>query len=729
MKHARWLLILLLTLLLGATGAMAQGIDADNDGVPFRRDNCPNQPGPPENNGCPFVLGEAIFIPPSDIDGDGLPDSSDNCPTVAGVPENNGCPGVIDPNIPPAVDTDADGTNDPDDQCPTVAGPRENRGCPPASDPPPAAPPTDSDGDGLADPDDQCPTVAGIRENGGCPPTNPPPGVPDSSVPPFTPPVLPTDGCYVTPLNGNQVNVRKQPNLGADILGYLLSGKIYSASGFVMNGPDRWYVLTAYENSTGETGYTSASVALGSNCAEIVPPTISTPPQTADQFATNPLPPQPVLCYLTVGYDAAFYGSAFDPALGDDSIPYAAFYFEQAAGTPIQPGTPVWGVDFINGYNALPPDSPLAFLDPDNAVAAASDMAVVSQAIAGGVSAAFPLAFPNPNGGVMAPNGTMFYRLSSPEHHGNCGPIVGGAPGGLTVADADPGVQALQCFVKPGTTIVSDCWCETSDTACVNLLTAICWGGGAYIDAGPDNTACWYDPLVDSGLQIDMLRTVAGSREIELPLECAMLQGRTTVETCWCPTNDGLCIDRLVATCTSQGGTVEQGTDITSCDYDGLDATKRIDEMTVAVAAGHLDACDDLMVWWFEAPNPYGDPFQLQDMGGGYCNDPFSVFERPATPGMARLIAGRGDSQITDPTENPDCDFNGVPDHQQSPLPPCALDLTSQLPDDSASKETEGWWSEVLRLTCGGSDWIIMLEIDEDGDEVVTDAQCVDDMD
>ena len=78
----------------------------------------------------------------------------------------------------------------------------------------------------------------------------------------------------------------------------------------------------------------------------------------------------------------------------------------------------------IDGFHELPPDSPLAFLNPDNAAAVASDPAVIAAAMNGGVSAAFDLAFPNPNDGIMAPNGTTFYRLSSPEQYGNCGPIV-----------------------------------------------------------------------------------------------------------------------------------------------------------------------------------------------------------------------------------------------------------------------------------------------------------------
>jgi len=634
MKQMRWLLIVLLSLVLGATGAMAQGIDADDDGVPFRRDNCPNEPGPEENGGCPFVL--IVVDPPqqTDTDDDGLPDSDDNCPTVAGPRENRGCPTTDNP--PPAdPDTDGDGTPDSGDECPTVAGPRENRGCPPADNPPPNEPPS----------------------------SEPPPNEPPSSVPPFSPPALPTDGCYVTPANGNQINVRKAPDMTADILGFLLPGVVYAADGYVMNGADVWFQLSTYENSSGALGYSARSVLVYTTCPEI-PADASVGAEAADGFAGNPLP-DVTLCYLSVGYDPSFYGSGFDAQLGDESVAYGAFYFESEPGEPIQAGTPVWGVVFLDGFHELPPDSVLYFQDPDNAVAVVSDQSVIDAAMSGGVGAAFNLAFPNPNGGIMATNGTTFYRLSSPEHVGNCGPIVPDAIDDFAVADGGPDVaQAIQCFTKPGTSTVTDCWCETGDSDCVDFLVSICWGGGAYIDAGPDNTACWFEnvePASDDLVQ-------AGRGDIE----------PTTRDT----------------------------------------------------ARRQLEACgDDLTVWWIEQPNPYGDPFELHDPSGGNCDDPFGgMFDTPPAAGMVRLVTGRSDENITDPTGNPDCDANGIPDNVEFPQPICG-DLTSDLPDGNSAKETAAWWAQVLNLTCGGSDWIIMLEIDEDGDEVVTDAQCTDDLD
>lgn len=53
--------------------------------------------------------------------------------------------------------------------------------------------------------------------------------------------------------------------------------------------------------------------------------------------------------------------------------------------------------------------------------------------------------------------------------------------------------SGMQCGVRPGTTIVQACWCPTNDSACVEQLVAICFGGSAYIEQGPDTTACWYE--------------------------------------------------------------------------------------------------------------------------------------------------------------------------------------------------------------------------------------------
>ena len=69
--------------------------DTDGDGIPDDVDDCPDEPGPPENNGCP------IEVP--DTDGDGIPDDVDNCLDEPGPPENNGCP-ISDPDYKKSCD-------------------------------------------------------------------------------------------------------------------------------------------------------------------------------------------------------------------------------------------------------------------------------------------------------------------------------------------------------------------------------------------------------------------------------------------------------------------------------------------------------------------------------------------------------------------------------------------------------------------------------------------------
>lgn len=144
--------------------------DSDMDGVPDRKDKCPDTPAgvAVDVNGCPI-----------DTDGDGVADYVDDCPTVAGLTSLKGCPdadgdGVADkddkcPDTPKGVkvdakgcpvDTDGDGVADYLDKCPdTPKGVKvDAKGCP-----------IDTDGDGLADYLDKCPTVAGPKENQGCP--------------------------------------------------------------------------------------------------------------------------------------------------------------------------------------------------------------------------------------------------------------------------------------------------------------------------------------------------------------------------------------------------------------------------------------------------------------------------------------------------------------------------------------------------------------------------------
>ena len=108
--------------------------DTDGDGIPDKKDLCPNAAGLPQFQGCP------------DRDGDGIMDSQDSCIDIPGLVRFHGCP-----------DSDNDGTPDKDDACPYNAGSPKTHGCP------------DTDLDGIPDNEDRCPTVAGPASNNGCP--------------------------------------------------------------------------------------------------------------------------------------------------------------------------------------------------------------------------------------------------------------------------------------------------------------------------------------------------------------------------------------------------------------------------------------------------------------------------------------------------------------------------------------------------------------------------------
>jgi OmpA-OmpF porin, OOP family len=147
--------------------SFGQSKDSDMDGVPDRKDDCPNTPEgvAVDARGCPI-----------DTDGDGVPDYKDDCPTEAGEIALNGCP-----------DRDGDGVADKDDDCPDTPGLKALNGCPDSDgdgvadkdDECPDTPngykvdskgcPIDTDGDGLVDEEDDCPTQAGPVENNGCP--------------------------------------------------------------------------------------------------------------------------------------------------------------------------------------------------------------------------------------------------------------------------------------------------------------------------------------------------------------------------------------------------------------------------------------------------------------------------------------------------------------------------------------------------------------------------------
>lgn len=108
--------------------------DRDSDGIADDKDSCPDFYAPEHSNGCP------------DTDGDGLLDKDDNCPEAAGGIALDGCP-----------DYDGDGVVDIRDFCPTIPGIKSLSGCP------------DSDGDGIIDVEDNCPFVSGSSLAAGCP--------------------------------------------------------------------------------------------------------------------------------------------------------------------------------------------------------------------------------------------------------------------------------------------------------------------------------------------------------------------------------------------------------------------------------------------------------------------------------------------------------------------------------------------------------------------------------
>ncbi|MEO1012295.1 MAG: DUF5723 family protein [Bacteroidota bacterium] len=125
---------------LKVPGLKSRNKDQDGDGIKDKKDQCPETPGPEENDGCPWP----------DTDGDTVLDKDDECSDVPGPAENNGCPWP---------DKDEDGVLDKDDSCPEEAGPAENQGCPWP----------DTDGDGVLDKDDNCVDTPGTVANAGCP--------------------------------------------------------------------------------------------------------------------------------------------------------------------------------------------------------------------------------------------------------------------------------------------------------------------------------------------------------------------------------------------------------------------------------------------------------------------------------------------------------------------------------------------------------------------------------
>lgn len=152
---------------LGVRFLFGKPKDRDMDGIPDRKDKCPDVWGVAMFQGCPdtdkdsvqdsedscrTIPGLAKFHGCPDSDNDGIPDKNDECPYQAGPISLKGCP-----------DRDGDGIADKYDLCPDKPGTVEFKGCP------------DTDGDGIPDNLDQCPEQPGPASNNGCPPPPPPP--------------------------------------------------------------------------------------------------------------------------------------------------------------------------------------------------------------------------------------------------------------------------------------------------------------------------------------------------------------------------------------------------------------------------------------------------------------------------------------------------------------------------------------------------------------------------
>lgn len=139
--------------------------DTDSDGVPDKRDKCPESPAGAvvDAGGCPI-----------DSDGDKVFDGLDKCAgTPAGaIVDAKGCP----------LDADGDGVYDGIDKCPDTAKGIlvDAQGCP-----------MDTDGDAVYDGPDQCPDTpkGSVVDASGCPLDADADGVPDGiDTCPFTPP-------------------------------------------------------------------------------------------------------------------------------------------------------------------------------------------------------------------------------------------------------------------------------------------------------------------------------------------------------------------------------------------------------------------------------------------------------------------------------------------------------------------------------------------------------------
>jgi hypothetical protein len=141
--------------------------DADNDGILFASDNCPDVYNPDqadsENNGLGDDVGDVCDNCPAientdqaDADDDAVGDVCDNCPATPNTNQQdtdgdglgNKCDNCRIHANPDQADADNDGVGDVCDICPFTANPDQ----------------TDTDGDRIGDACDNCPTVRNRRQ-------------------------------------------------------------------------------------------------------------------------------------------------------------------------------------------------------------------------------------------------------------------------------------------------------------------------------------------------------------------------------------------------------------------------------------------------------------------------------------------------------------------------------------------------------------------------------------
>ncbi len=195
--------------------------------------------------GLTTILGSVDSAAPTDTDGDGVPDRKDKCPnTLPGRTVNaEGC----------ELDSDGDGVVDGDDACPnTPAGTQvDERGCPPDAD---------SDGDGVIDTEDQCPdTPAGVSvDSNGCPLDGDGDGVPDYMDDcPDTEAgaIVDEKGCYVLLEESVTIDMTIEFDLNSDKIRSSEIPEIRDAVKFLTQYPTTNAVVEGHTDSSGTESY------------------------------------------------------------------------------------------------------------------------------------------------------------------------------------------------------------------------------------------------------------------------------------------------------------------------------------------------------------------------------------------------------------------------------------------------------------------------------------------